>query len=365
MKKIIILATATLFVNSLVFSMEPLPEKAHMQSTGLETQSKLSVNQQWHRNNANPIIAGNGSSILQQSDPCVIYDNQKYRMWFSSVGSNAEYALVGYAESNDGDTWSVPKIVFQPNTRGSWDDQTTEIPSIIKDADTDPHKLYKMWYGGSNKKHPNLTKIGYAYSPDGISWTRLPAEESPYGQEGLVMIPDNKKPGDYAVVAEPSVVKKDGIFNMWYSSWDGDALVISYATSSDGIHWNKSSRNPVLRHTKKSWEAGGLGLEGTVAQPAVIWDNKESLFKMWYGSFDKTNKQTYTGIGYAVSKDGISWTKEHHPAFTPLHRRKGEKIGISTGPCVLLNDDIFYLWYAGVDAHYKRVINYATMHRKK
>ncbi len=120
----------------------------------------------------------------------------------------------------------------------------------------------------------------------------------------------------------------------------------------------------MLRHGKKSWEAGGLGLDGTVAQPTVIWDNKESLYKMWYGSFDKTDMQTYTAVGYAVSKDGINWTKNIHPVFTTLRSSKGEKIGISTGPCVLLKDDVFYLWYAGVDSHYKRVINYATMHRK-
>lgn len=345
--------------------MEPLPEERKTQCTHAEAETRVSASQRWQRNNTNPIITGNGSSILQQSDPCVIYDNGKYRMWFSSVGSNPGYASVGYAESNDGHEWSISRIVFQPNSPGSWDDQTTEIPSIIKDnEEPDPRKRYKMWYGGSNKRNPNLTKIGYVYSADGISWIRLPAEDSPYGKEGLVMIPSNKSPGDYAVVAEPSVVKKDGIFNMWYSSWDGDALVISYATSSDGIDWTKFFGNPVLRHTKKTWEAGGLGLEGTVAQPTVIWDDKESLYKMWYGSFDRTDMQTYTAIGYAFSKDGISWTKLPQPVFTHPRNSKGEKIGISTGPCVLLKDDIFYLWYAGVDIHYKRVINYAIMHRE-
>ncbi len=301
----------------------------------------------WIRNSQNPIIKGNGNTILQQADPSVIYDNNRFQIWFSSVGKDNGYATIGYSESFDGFTWSSPIIVFKPSTKGSWDDQTTEIPSVIKDdTESNPEKRCKMWYGESNRRHPNLTKIGFAFSSDGKNWTRLSKSESPYKKEGLVMIPENKNPGDYAVVAEPSVIKKDGKFKMWYSAWDGDALVISYATSFDGIYWIKYSNNPVLRYTKEYWEANGLGLEGTVAQPTVLWDARISRYRMWYGAFDKSQNQTYAGIGYAESRDGKTWQKKANPVFNPSTSSPGEEIGISTGPSVILVDKMLHLYYS-------------------
>lgn len=322
---------------------------------------KISPSQNWRRSSANPIVNGNGNDILQLSDPCVIFDNGKYRMWFGFVGADRSYASIGYSESNDGISWSDAYEVFKPNTTGSWDEQTTEIPFVLKDqTETNPQKRYKMWYGGSNATDPNLTKIGYAYSHDGISWTRLHSSESPHKKDGLVMIPENKSPGDYAVVAEPSVLLKDGTFHMWYSSWDGNALVISYAFSSDGINWTKHYNNPVLRHTPDSWESGGLGIDGTVAQPTVLWNDRTSCYMMWYGSFDNRGMLTYTGIGFASSKDGVTWTKLENPVLIP-NSGKGEENGIGTGPFVLLKDNVCYMWYGSVDSSFDRVINYATM----
>jgi predicted GH43/DUF377 family glycosyl hydrolase len=316
--------------------------------------------QNWTRDSSNPLVTDNGTTVLQMSDPVVIYDDQKYRMWFGSVGSDSEYASIGYAESHDGQSWSTPMVVFTPNVLGAWDDQTVEIPSVLRDDDDpDPQKRYKMWYGGSNRDNPTLTKIGYAYSPDGVVWTRLPNIQSPHNETGLVMIPENSSPGDYAVVAEPSVIKMSDAFHMWYSSWDGNALIISKAASNDGVVWEKHDGNPVLRHTPGSWETGGLGLDGTVAQPTVIWDATASRYKMWYGSFDNTGFETYTGIGYATSIDGVSWEKTEIPVLVPSSGSPGEQIGISTGPSVLLDDGTFHLWYSGVDSAYNRVINHA------
>ena len=317
--------------------------------------------QNWQRSSANPVVMGNGDTILHVNDPCVIFDNGEYQMWFGFVGSDVTYASIGYTESDDGKSWSPVSIVFTPNIGDAWDDQTTEIPSVLKDeTETNPQKVYKMWYGGSNATNPTLTKIGYAYSHDGISWTRLPADESPYGKEGLVMVSENSGPGDYAVVAEPSVILKDGMFHMWYSSWGENALVISYATSADGINWAKHPSNPVLRHTPFSWESGGLGLDGTVAQPTVLWDSDNSSYMMWYGSFNNAGTLTYTGIGFASSKDGVNWTKLDKPALRPNYS-KGEELGIGTGPFVLLKDNIYHMWYGSVDSSFNRVISYATM----
>lgn len=340
-------------------------EKSSLDSLAQATQGHIKTTplvQDWIRNSNNPVVKVKTGTIRHISDPCVIYDNGMYRMWFGCVGADTSYASIGYAESENGASWSVtPNPIFKPNTKGSWDEKTVEIPSVVRDeTEADPQKRYKMWYGGSDSKNPNLTKIGYAYSPDGLSWTRLPADESPYGQTGLVIVPGNKSPGDYAVVAEPSVLLRDGVFHNWYSSWDGEALVISYAFSKDGIHWTKHKNNPVLRHTPGSWESGGLGLDGTVAQPTVLWNPASALYIMWYGAFDNRGKLTYSGLGCATSKDGVTWQKLDEPVLI-ANNSKGEETGIGTGPFVLYHSNVYHMWYGSVDSGFNRVINYATM----
>lgn len=326
-----------------------------------QTPSELPLEtQSWIPDAANPVLIGDALEIHHLSDPSVIRDGSVYRMWFGFVGKDESVAKIGYAISADGATWTLhPSAVLSPASTGHWDDLTTEIPSVIIDVDEpDESKRYKMWYGGSSTDAPNLTKIGYATSPDGVSWTRLEASASPFGQEGLVMTPSNALPGDFAIVAEPSVIKRGGRFEMWYSSWDGDALVISHATSPDGIAWTKNERNPVLRHTPEAWEAGGLGVAGTVAQPTVAWDGARYL--MWYGSFDDRGLLTYTGIGFASSLDGVVWTKSPRPVLVPLAQAPGEQVGIGTGPTVLLDDGTLHIWYGSVDEGFRRVINHRT-----
>ena len=65
-----------------------------------------------------------------------------------------------------------------------------------------------------------------------------------------------------AMCADPEVIRKDGAFHMWFSSmgFDGTGAAasgISYATSSDGVHWSPSNQNPLF----SLWQAP-LGMPG-------------------------------------------------------------------------------------------------------
>ena len=325
-----------------------------------------SAQQPWKRDAKNPVVKPNGTTIHAIGDSVIIHDKGMFRMWFGCVGKDPGYASIGYCESKDGTSWSAPKVVFKPNTKGSWDDQLVEVPAVLKDAgEPDPAKRYKMWYGGADKKHPNLHKLGLAYSADGISWKRLPAKQSPFKKAGLVMQAGNKKAGDNAVTVEATVVKIKGIYHLWYNSWGFNAVVVSYATSADGVSWTKYKGNPVLKPTPNSWDSlplrGDPSSKGAVAQPTVVWDEKNSLFKMWYGSWDGSRFLTYSGIGYAVSKDGKTWKKTEKRVLLPNRKMPGEEIGLSSGPCVLLHEGVYHLWYPSADKRAMRVICHATM----
>ena len=84
-------------------------------------------------------------------------------------------------------------------------------------------------------------------------------------------------------------------------------------------------------------------------------------FIMWYGSFDSSDCETYSGLGYAESSDGVNWTRpSNSPVFLPDTSKNGEEIGISTGPSVMYHDGRYHLFYCGADRKGIRVINHAT-----
>jgi len=64
----------------------------------------------------------------------------------------------------------------------------------------------------------------------------------------------------------------------------------------------KYERNPVLS-CDQPWETGcRCGLYG-----CVLYDEEESVFKMWYGL--RNSDQHLTAVAYATSRDGIHWDK--------------------------------------------------------
>jgi hypothetical protein len=207
-----------------------------------------------------------------------------------------------------------------------------------------------MWYGGASSTDPDLTKIGLAYSPDGKTWTRLSSSDSPYSQEGLVLNLSNSN-----VYSDPAVVLTGNTYHMWFNSFselEADNLVIQYASSDDGISWNLYTGNPVLKATQ-SWEYGSHIPTNCndVVHPHIIWNSDKLLFNMWYGSFDSTGNETYSGIGYADN---------NNPVFTMDLTASGEEIGISTGPSVIYANGVYHMFYCGADSSARRVINHAV-----
>ncbi|MBN2435992.1 MAG: hypothetical protein JXK07_12075 [Spirochaetes bacterium] len=312
----------------------------------------------WERSLSNPVLTGN-STITDICDPSVLYTGNKYQLWASCVTNEDNMAHVCYSESIDGDNWSDPQIVFSPAI-GGWDNIKTEIPTVTYNENAPTEKRYTMWYGGAASTTPDLTKIGLAYSAEGTNWTRLSADESPYSKEGLVIDLNNIN-----VFSDPVVVVKENTYHMWFNSFSevvSNKLEILHATSTDGITWKMDSDNPALT-ASQLWEYGSH-IEtdcDDVVHPTVIWNSDKQQFYMWYGSFDATGNETYTGIGYAVSSNGIEWTKyADNPVFTANSYLKNEETGISTGPSVVFADGVYHLYYTGADSSAKRVICHAT-----
>ncbi|GHT18770.1 hypothetical protein FACS1894189_7040 [Planctomycetales bacterium] len=151
--------------------------------------------------------------------------------------------------------------------------------------------VFKMWFSWRPKK-----SIAYTESKDGISWTEPKIVLAPN--------PDTDWEND---LNRPGVLKRDGVYHLWYTGQAKGKSYIGYATSSDGLMWKRQSDKPVLS-AEQGWEKGIA-----VMCPHVEWDADASLYKMWYSGGEQYEPNA---IGYATSKDGLVWTKyPQNPVF--------------------------------------------------
>ena len=132
---------------------------------------------------------------------------------------------------------------------------------------------------------------------------------------------------------DPTVVKRDGMYHMWYSSAEnlrgGETFCIAYATSKDGITWTK--HGSVIGPG-----SGGAWMGKGAICPAVIDD--QGLFKMWFvGTNNPSNY--HNGIGYASSRDGMTWRIEPEPVV-PTSMAGGS----TWHPAVLKRESLYYLF---------------------
>jgi len=193
-----------------------------------------------------------------------------------------------------------------------------------------------MWFSASDKSSGSYLlrpwKIGFATSPDGITWTIYPTP---------VLSPS---PGqwDSQTVEEAFVLRENGQYKMWYAGGTTPTpQAIGYATSPDGINWTKHTSNPILTAGTDPWEAGG------VCGPCVM--PYESGYKIWYTGWNTAGTQEY--VGYATSVDGIVWQRDtqNNPVLSPGNPGSWDDTWLGY-PRVLYKDNIYYMYYVGVDA---------------
>ncbi len=253
---------------------------------------------------------------------CVLYSDNIYHMW--AGGYDGSIPRIGYFSSTDGVAWTSHQDnpVLDVGNAGSWDDAFVFNPYVIFIDNS-----YHMWYAGGDR---NKVRIGYATSPDGITWSKH--EDNPVMDTGPVGSWDGRE------VFEPSVYFDGSSFHMWYAGWNGFMLRIGYAMSVDGINWEKYNGNPVFKGNYGKWDRH-------VRAPDVFFDG--TAFHMWYnGSTVDAGRHWQTG--YATSRDGVTWKRyKRNPVLKPS---SGSWDSQWTGYVRVLWDSIklqFAMWYGG------------------
>ncbi len=344
----------------------------------------MNIETDWKRSEANPIALPfgwmeEGQVDVTLADPTVLWDeeDQIYKAWWSATVLGI-YGFDGppvngirYAESPDGIQWTVSReLAFAASALlpNAWDFNRGGKACVLKIPSNPPEHRYLLYYSGANTDACMLQdapcyQIGLAWSEDGMKFSPLPAEESPYGERGLVLRGEdvlNGVPGvSRAALSDPSVVvEADGSLRMWMSSSaegaDGEILAsgISLVTSDDGIHWRPAAENPL-----SSLVPSGEGV--SAEQPSVLFDFGRGRYEIWLTADRSEEKalvpatidQTY-GFRHATSMDGVHWIPDEGGApdfrWDPVF--PAERWGLTGGVDVILHEGRYMMYYAAFSA---------------
>jgi len=131
----------------------------------------------------------------------------------------------------------------------------------------------------------------------------------------------------------------EGLFKMWYTGFDRERYAIGYATSRDGLRWERYPDNPVLASTGGEWDREGVGF------PAVVHVNGK--YYMYFTRLKRARAHRDAALGSAISDDGVRWERLEDPILLPGAAGVYDARAL-VGPEVFLDDGgTWHLLYAG------------------
>jgi hypothetical protein len=132
----------------------------------------------------------------------------------------------GWARYNGGSGDALPVI---SNEGTGWEEEQVFGRTCFWDADDN---LFKMWYGGQSARGSSIFRIGYATSPDGITWTK--SGSNPIYENQTLF-------GIYTLMF--AVYKESPTLYHAVSCGDRNVDTVGgvYLTSADGISWTQQA----------------------------------------------------------------------------------------------------------------------------
>lgn len=162
-------------------------------------------------------------SVLQEADGSwVMY------LWAAHASGARGADLYRATSPEAAGPWTANPAPMLSGTAGAWDSQGVDFPSVVHTATG-----YLMLYAGSSLTAPNEGRIGYATSPDGVTWTK--------GDAPLI------EPGfcggfDARSVALPRLRETDPGWLLFYNGLDEnlEPAQVGVGQSADGLSWTAS-----------------------------------------------------------------------------------------------------------------------------
>ena len=170
--------------------------------------------------------------------------------------------------------------VFAGRGPGHWDEMIRERGWILREGG-----VYHLWYTGYAPSRSGVMQLGYATSPDGLTWTRYPA--NPIYTEHWV--------------EDMMVVKQGGTYYMFAEGLNDRAHLL---VSTDRIHWTRQGTLDIRM-------ADGSPLPtGTFGTPTAFHEDNT-----WYLFYERNNDEA---VWLAVSEDLTTWRNvQDEPVLKP------------------------------------------------
>lgn len=316
---------------------------------------------------------GDGGLDVAIADPDLRWDDasatwQLYYATTHAAGFGAAGApAIRHATSADLASWTADDAPALAASASGWDSARVAAPTVIEVPGAPAARRYLMLYAGASGAfpYPGYTEpgdsIGAAFSADGVTFTRVPAADTPHGQDGLVLTGADAYPGTTgAIVGDPELAYVGGVYHLWFSSLacmgaSCETVIargIGHATSSDGVHWTVAEA-PVrsLLHAAIDLTSGGT-------RPSVVYDAVRCRWEMWLSrdAAGDTDAQPVTldataGVWHATSFDGATWSIAYTGPrdLAWMASASGEHLGLRAGADVAGKSTARYMVYVGFD----------------
>jgi len=260
--------------------------------------------------------------------PRVALKDGVYHMFYNgSADATLPTMAIGYATSTDGRVFTrqAAEPILEGDGRGF---DARQVSSGVPLLDGDQWVLYYNAGGGQGAAGKAIGRAT-ALDPTG-PWKRD-------NQPVLLVSSYESQAWDTDYIVPESVLLTDEGYVMYYTSGsrqDGIVAAIGMATSPDGINWTKHGEPVLVPGPEGSWDT--VGVWGCTVLQAGAW-------AMFYTGGGETG----AGIGYAVSADGIHWTKhEGNPILSPADDPAAAGVTpVLQSPSVVMDGSVYVMYY--------------------
>ena len=182
----------------------------------------------------------------------------------------------------------------------AWDHGIREIGNVLYEPDDpNPNRVYKAFYTGMKSPAAGARKIGYAYSPDGVNWTKSASNPVITDMTDVIWYED------------PYVVNVGGTYYLFCEESSNDEIFRFH--SADCEIWVNDGV-VITRGVALTWE------DLLVGSP-VVWMEDTTWYMLYEGIRAAGN---LAQVGLATSPNGAVWTKDPaNPVLSPSGKWSG------------------------------------------
>ena len=232
----------------------------------------------WKRLSESPVLTladtGHEGKNLA-SNSALVLDDGTWVLYLTVTPSTRKYMghIIRATADDPMGPWTVhPDPVLMPGGEDEWDGDSVGHASVNHDGSG--FVMHYIGLGdevveGFNEEH---ARVGVAYSDDGITWTKYndPGTDSAFLSSSDPVFEVDTTPGTWEKwhIHDANVEYDGNEWRMAYRSFASmDRGDIGFATSKDGIHWNRYPANPIVtnRMVKESgvWFTNYVRHDGT------------------------------------------------------------------------------------------------------